>query len=97
MPQRVILYHQPGCIPCHRVMEFLSQRGVEYDSRDISKNLDWLDELINMGFMGTPVTIIDGSPVVGYDPNKLDQLLRDHGTEQALPQSPPARHEYDRD
>ena len=52
-------------------MEFLSQQGVPYDSRDISENEEWLNELIATGYMATPVTIVGGTTVVGYDPAKL--------------------------
>ena len=34
-----------------------------------------LDELTGMGFYSTPVTVIDGEAVVGFDRAKLVQLL----------------------
>jgi glutaredoxin 3 len=34
-----------------------------------------LKELLNMGFQSTPVTIIDGEAVVGFDQSKIEQLL----------------------
>lgn len=34
-----------------------------------------LKELINMGYQATPVTIIDGEAVVGFDQQKIEQLL----------------------
>lgn len=34
-----------------------------------------LKELINMGYQSTPVTIIDGEAVVGFDQQKIEQLL----------------------
>ena len=34
-----------------------------------------LKELIDLGFQSTPVTIIDGQSVVGFDQDKLIQLL----------------------
>jgi glutaredoxin 3 len=34
-----------------------------------------LKELLDMGFQSTPVTIIDGESVVGFDQTKIEQLL----------------------
>ena len=34
-----------------------------------------LKELIEMGYQSTPVTIIDGEAVVGFDQTKIEQLL----------------------
>ncbi len=31
---------------------------------------------MNMGFSATPVTVIDGEPVVGFNRAKLEQLLK---------------------
>ncbi len=34
-----------------------------------------LKELIALGYQSTPVTIIDGAAVVGFDQSKIEQLL----------------------
>jgi len=34
-----------------------------------------LKELLGLGYQSTPVTLIDGEAVVGFDPDKLSQLL----------------------
>jgi len=34
-----------------------------------------LKELLDMGYQSTPVTIIDGEAVVGFDQQKIVQLL----------------------
>jgi hypothetical protein len=34
-----------------------------------------LKELIDHGFQSTPVTLIDGEAVIGFDRDRLDQLL----------------------
>ncbi len=60
-------------------MEFLSQKGIEYEDRDISEKQEYLDELVGMGYMATPVTLINGQAVVGYDPVKLNGLLGTFG------------------
>ncbi len=34
-----------------------------------------MDELMEIGVMTTPVTVIDGEVVVGFNRNKLEELL----------------------
>ena len=34
-----------------------------------------MEELQKLGYYSTPVTFIDGEPVVGYDVKKLENLL----------------------
>ncbi len=60
---------------CQRTKEFLSQKGVTFEERDVSKDEAALDELQKRGLMTTPVTLIDGEAVVGFDQKKLSALL----------------------
>ena len=55
--------------------EFLSQRGVRFVARDIAQDESALDELELLGVLTTPVTIIDGQVVVGFDRLRLGELL----------------------
>jgi hypothetical protein len=34
-----------------------------------------LQELLNLGFRATPVTIVDGEAVAGFDRGKIERLL----------------------
>ena len=43
--------------------------------KDIRADQTALQELVRLGFRATPVTLIDGEAVVGFDPEKLQRLL----------------------
>jgi glutaredoxin len=75
MVKTVIVYSQPGWGPCHREKEFLSQKGVEFVDKDVRADQAALNELIEMGYQSTPVTIIDGEAVVGFDQQRISELL----------------------
>ncbi len=60
---------------CGRVKEFLSTNSVEFQERDVSQDEAALDELQKLGLMTTPVTVVDGEVVVGFDQKKLGELL----------------------
>ncbi len=57
------------------VKEFLSQRGVSFEERDVSRDPVAAQELARMGQRGVPVTIIDGQTIVGFDRAQLEQTL----------------------
>ncbi len=66
---------------CDRVKEFLSQKQVEFTERNIAADPAALAELEKLGYMSTPVTLVDGEVVVGFDRARLERLL---GTETGL-------------
>ena len=56
--------------------EFLSQRGVIFQERDVSRDQSAAQELVNRtGQMGVPVTIIDGQTIIGFDRARLEQIF----------------------
>ena len=60
---------------CNKVKEYLSQKRVQFEERDITKHPSAISELQKLGFMTTPVTIIGDSVIVGFDVTKLDEAL----------------------
>ena len=60
---------------CKKTEEFLRAKGVEFTARDVSEDEEALAELERIGTMTTPVTLIDGKVVVGFDRKKLERLL----------------------
>lgn len=54
---------------------FLAEHGIPYVEKDVSKDEAALNELMELGFYSTPVTLIAGEAVVGFDRKKLGALL----------------------
>ena len=61
---------------CAKVKEFLSQNKIEFSDRNVAADETALHELEKLGYMTTPVTVIDGEVVVGFDAPKLGNLLQ---------------------
>lgn len=55
--------------------EFLRQKAIAFTEKDISADERAMEELTTMGFSATPVTVIDGEAVVGFNRARLEQLL----------------------
>ena len=61
---------------CNQAKEYLSQKGIEFRERDIVQEPGALADLKKLGYMTTPVIVIDGSVIVGFDAEKIDQALQ---------------------
>jgi hypothetical protein len=57
------------------VKEFLSQNKIDFTDRNIAADETGLVELEKLGYMTTPLTLIDSEAVVGFDRAKLEKLL----------------------
>ena len=60
---------------CGKVKEFLSQNKIEFVDRNVATDETALKELEKLGYMTTPVTVMDGEVVVGFDRARLENLL----------------------
>jgi glutaredoxin len=59
---------------CGKVKEFLSQNKIEFVDRNIVADEAALAELEKLGYMTTPITLVDGEIIVGFDmPNSLNR------------------------
>jgi glutaredoxin 3 len=69
------------------VKEFLSQKGVSYIEKDVSRDRAAAQEMVSKtGQMGVPVTIINGEAIIGFDHERLEAAL---GKQTAAPPAPP--------
>jgi glutaredoxin 3 len=55
--------------------EFLSQKGVSYTAKDVSRDPKAASELQQLGQRGVPVILVNGHMVVGFDRAQLERLL----------------------
>ena len=55
---------------------WLKDRDYEFTEYNISENLEHAEDLVRMGFRGTPVTVVDKETmIVGFSPQKLTAAL----------------------
>jgi len=75
MAKKVIVYSAEWCHWCHKIMDFLKENNIEYEERNV-ENQDYAKESMEKsGQAGIPVTDIDGQIIIGFDVNKLKELL----------------------
>ena len=61
---------------CDTAKGYLSQKGIEFQEKDVAQDPNALTELKKLGYMTTPVIVIDSSVIVGFDPEKIDRALQ---------------------
>ncbi|KKS65149.1 MAG: Glutaredoxin-like protein, YruB-family [Parcubacteria group bacterium GW2011_GWA1_42_7] len=70
------VYSTPSCPYCVTLKKFLKEKGIEFADIDVSADQKELQEMIDKsGQMGVPVVDINGQIIVGFDRNKILELL----------------------
>lgn len=70
------VYTTATCPFCTQVKEFLEENGFDFEEVDASASDENREELMEKsGQMGVPVVDVDGDIVVGFEKDKLKDLL----------------------
>jgi len=73
---KVTIYTTPSCVYCKMTKAFFKENNVQYDEKDVSTDATARDEMIaKSNQMGVPVIDVDGQLIVGFDKERLSQLL----------------------
>jgi len=74
---KVRVFSTPSCPYCFTLKKFLKEHNIEFEDIDVSKDKKALAEMIEKtNQMGVPVIEIDGKIVIGFDKEKISQLLK---------------------
>ncbi len=74
--QPVTIYSTPVCHFCHAAKEFFTEHNIAYTEHDVAADLEKRQEMIEMtGQMGVPVIRIGDDVVIGFDEDKVKELL----------------------
>lgn len=76
MAENITVYTTPTCTYCKMTKEFLDEHGIEYKAIDVTQDEEARNAMIEKsGQMGVPVIDIDGEILVGFNKEKLSELL----------------------
>ena len=71
------VYSTPTCPYCVTLKKFLKEKGFDFADIDVSLDEKELNEMVEKsGQMGVPVVDIDGQIVVGFNRDKIVELLK---------------------
>jgi len=73
----VIIYSTPTCVYCKTLKEYLTSLNISYKEVDVSQDEAQLERMVAIsGQMGVPVVEIDDNVVVGFDKERIDEILK---------------------
>ncbi len=74
---KIRIFSTPACPYCVTLKEFLKEKSFDFEDIDVSQDKIALDEMIKKsGQMGVPVVNINGKIVIGFDKEKICQILK---------------------
>lgn len=73
---KIRVFSTPTCPYCFALKQFLKEKGFAFEDIDVSQNQEALREMVEKsGQMGVPVIEINGQIVIGFDRERIVQLL----------------------
>ncbi len=73
----VKIYSTPTCVYCNTLKEYLTSKNIAFEVSDVSENEKELEKMVAIsGQMGVPVVEIGQDVVIGFDKEKIDELLK---------------------
>lgn len=76
MDKQVVIYSTPTCHFCQMTKEFLKEQNIEFTDYNVAEDLEKRQEMIEKsGQMGVPVIFVGEEMMVGFDKERLSELL----------------------
>lgn len=73
----VVVFTMPGCQHCAGVKAYLAEKGIEFTERNVLEDDSAMADFRELGFRGTPVTLVGDEAIVGFDRNRFDEIFAD--------------------
>ena len=76
MSKRVTVYSTPTCPFCIRAKQYLKDNNIEFTNYDVGSDQAKAQEMMKKtGQMGVPVIDIEGQIIVGFDKERIKEML----------------------
>lgn len=71
----IVMYVMPDCGYCAAARAYLKQRGLAWQEHDITTSQSAAKEFSARGGQGTPLILVDGTVVHGFNAQRMDAAL----------------------
>jgi glutaredoxin len=78
---KIDVYSSNTCQYCVAVKDFFDSHNLDFTEKNISENPEFRKELIKKHIMGVPYVTIDNEPILGFDIEKIKEILQNKGVE----------------
>ncbi|EGS30886.1 MAG: glutaredoxin family protein [Peptoniphilus sp. oral taxon 375] len=72
---KAIVYTSSTCPYCTMAKDYLEEKGVDVEERNVQTDAAARSELMEKGYTGVPVIVIGDEEIVGFDKAKLEKIL----------------------
>ena len=79
----VVVFTMTGCQHCAGVKAYLNEKGIAFTERNVLEDDKAMTDFRELGYRGTPVTVVGDEAVVGFDRTRLDEVFGDTDGETA--------------
>lgn len=73
---KVTVYTSNTCPYCTMAKDYLKDKEVAFEEKNVQTDKEARQELMAMGYTGVPVICVDDEQIVGFDKARLDELLK---------------------
>lgn len=74
--KKIIIYSTTLCPFCKQTKEWLTEKGYEYEDRNVQENPEYRDEMLKKsGAMTVPIVDIEGVIIIGYNTSEMEKAL----------------------
>ena len=76
MAKKVVVYSTPTCPFCIRAKQYLKDNNIEFINHDVGSDQAKAQEMMKKsGQMGVPVIDIEGQIIIGFDKDRIKEML----------------------
>ncbi|MGM9923283.1 MAG: glutaredoxin family protein [Bacillus sp. (in: firmicutes)] len=74
--KNIIVYTQPNCPPCEFTKLYLKNHDIPFTEKNIARDAKAKKEMmVKYDAYSTPVIVIDGEALIGFDQERIEKLL----------------------
>ena len=75
--KNIKVYSRPGCGACRASKMVLQSNNAEFTEINVDEDQAGFDYLVSQNISSLPLIEIDGVQVIGFQPNKIIELIKD--------------------
>lgn len=72
----LVVFSSNSCGSCIQLHQYLNQRGIQYKECNIDEDQGCNERFKLFGAPGTPLIVVNGTPILGFDKTELDRVLK---------------------
>lgn len=77
MAKKIKVYGTSTCHFCHAAKEYFKEKNIEFEDINVEEDQKAAKEMMDKsGQMGVPVIIIDDKIIIGFDKEKIEEVLK---------------------